>query len=221
MDNIENQFKKMVYNIFEIPEKTKYHAMLMELGLMKMKHYVHKMQISYMNQIVWDLEGTTVHHAVMAEWRLRGADSTLGQVDLLAEGYGLLRISAARCDRVQLKQEIKRFNQMELWWDCFYSPVVVERAMLRVEDQSYHKWDKLESQAILAWRTGSIKFKMSWRLYNVKRGMGTSCVMPVCGGEDTLAHMKVCPFYDTKWSSKWESEKEIAKYLIRAQESAM
>ena len=22
---------------------------------------------------------------------------------------------------------------MELWWDCFYSPVVVERALLRVE----------------------------------------------------------------------------------------
>ena len=105
---------------------------------------------AYMNQIVWDLEGTTVHHAVMAEWRLRGTESTLGQVDLLAEGYGLLRISAAKCDKVQLKQEIKRFNQMELWWDCFYSPVVVERALLRVEDKSYHKWDKLESQAILA-----------------------------------------------------------------------
>ena len=40
--------------------------------------------------------------------------------------------------------------------------------------------------------------------------------MPVCGGEDTLAHMKVCPFYDTKWSSKWESEKEIAQYLVKA-----
>ena len=75
-----------------------------------------------MNQIVWDLKGITVHHAVMAKWRLRGAESTLGQVDLLEEGYGLLKISAARCERVQLKQEVKRFNQMELWWDCFYSP---------------------------------------------------------------------------------------------------
>ena len=100
---------------------------------------------------------------------------------------------------------------MELWWDSFYSPVVVERAILRVEDKSYRKWDKLESQAILAWHTGSLKFKTSWKLYNVKRRIGTSCVMPVCGEEDTLAHTKICPFYDTKWSSKWESAEMLTK----------
>ena len=49
VEGIESSFKKMIYSIFEIPEKTSYSAVLLELGFQRMKHTIAKMQITYMN----------------------------------------------------------------------------------------------------------------------------------------------------------------------------
>ena len=38
MDIVEKSFKDMVYCILNIPEKSNYSAVLLELGLLKMKH---------------------------------------------------------------------------------------------------------------------------------------------------------------------------------------
>lgn len=58
IEGIESSFKKMVYSIFEIPEKTSYSAVLLELGFLRMKHVIAKLQITYMNQIIWEIRGT-------------------------------------------------------------------------------------------------------------------------------------------------------------------
>ena len=40
--------------------------------------------------------------------------------------------------------------------------------------------------------------------------------MPQCnGGRDDWDHVRVCRFYDNKWNDKWESEDEIAEYLVK------
>ena len=43
-------------------------------------------------------------------------------------------------------------------------------------------------------------------LYNVKRGVGIDCDMPMCGEEDQWNQMIKCPFYETKWNEKLERE---------------
>ena len=58
IEGIESSFKKMVYSIFEIPKKTSYSAVLLELGFLRMKHVIAKLQITYMNQIIWEIRGT-------------------------------------------------------------------------------------------------------------------------------------------------------------------
>ena len=39
--------------------------------------------------------------------------------------------------------------------------------------------------------------------------------MPLCDGDDSLEHVKMCRWYDTKWSDDYTTEDEIADYLIR------
>ena len=50
----------------------------------------------------------------------------------------------------------------------------------------------------------------------MQRGIGTKCVMPMCGHEDTLEHMKMCKFYETKWDDIWVEDEEVANYLEKA-----
>ena len=73
MDMVEKSFKDMVYCILNIPEKSNYSAVLLELGLLKMKHFIQKLQLSYMNQLVWEIQGTVVCQAVLEEWTQKPA----------------------------------------------------------------------------------------------------------------------------------------------------
>ena len=113
-----------------------------------------------------------------------------------------------------IKAEVRRVHDMQVWADCLVSPLCVVRPYLRVRDKSYMGWEKVKSQAIFAYRTGSLKFCTSWRIYNIKRGNGIKCVMNMCPENDTFEHAKVCSFYDTKWNENWTTEEEIAEYIV-------
>ena len=70
VNNLESAFKQIVYSIFEISAKTKYSSVLLELGFMRMKHVLAKLQISYMSEVVWELKGTTVNAVILEEYEL-------------------------------------------------------------------------------------------------------------------------------------------------------
>jgi len=217
MERLEAAFKDMVYSICQIPEKTKYSTVLLELGLTRIKHYAQKMQIGYMSQVIHDPPGSMVHNAVLEEFYCNGDNSLLGVVDRIATSYGLPRVSSTKIDHKLLKRVVKRQNDIEVWRDTFASPIAIERTHLRVRDKSHMSWDKNMAQALIAWRTGSLRFKSAWKIYNVKRGLGVHCVMPMCDAPvDNWSHMIRCKFYDTGWNEKWTSEKEIATYIVKA-----
>ena len=198
----------------EIPEKTPYSAVLMELGLMRIKHVIAKLQISYMARVVWEMEGSVVHNVIMEEWRVWGEESTLGLVRSLAMQYGLGDILTNQPDKIQIKKVIRMAHDMEVFRDCFASPIVMHREYLRVIDKTPRSWSKMKAQALLAWRTGSLKFRHIWRVYNTKKGLSSDCVMPLCDGPDNWEHLKVCPWYKTRWSDRFTEESEIADYIV-------
>merc|ERR1712098_266674 len=101
------------------------------------------------------------------------------------------------------------------WRECFESSIIPSRPYIRITNFSHFSWPRSKSRAILLWRTGGLKFKTRWKLYNVKRGIGIGCLMPVCPGLDNLDHVKNCPFYETKWDNRWKDDEELATYLVK------
>ena len=74
-------------------------------------------------------------------------------------------------------------------------------------------WNKIKVRALIAWRTGALKFKKAWRMYNNKRGIGVACVM--CNeGDDEWQHMIVCQHYNTKFADWMTTESQIADYVV-------
>ena len=216
MNEVESAFKKMLYCIFQIPEHTKYSAVLLELDMMRMVHVIHKLQITFMVHVVWEMVGTTVHGCVMEDWRLRGDQSSLAQVDKIASMYGIKKVSEGPTDKGIIKDMVKRFSQAELWKDCAKSSIVVTRPYFGIRDKSYYKWPKMLSQALFGWRTGALKFKSLWRLYNLKRGVGIRCPMSVCDGVDNWNHLiNECKFYETKADTNWSTDRELAEYIVK------
>ena len=214
MEGLEQTYKQIIYSVFEIPEKTSYSGVLMELGLTRLKHIVAKMQISYMAKVLWEMQGSIVHEVIMEEWRVFGERSTLAKINNIAKEYGLEDMLMSKPDKIQIKTLVRRRNEMEIFRDCFASTIVMHRNYLRVIDKSPRGWPKIKSQALLAWRTGSLKFRHIWRVYNTKKGLRSDCVMPLCDGPDNWEHLKVCKWYKTRWKDSYTEESEIADYLV-------
>ena len=89
MDKLEMNYKRMLYSVFELSEKMKYAAVLMELGLMCLCQIIAKLQLMYINKVVWKMQGTVTNAAIMEEFRLLGSNSTLALADCLSAQYDL------------------------------------------------------------------------------------------------------------------------------------
>ena len=84
---------------------------------------------------------------------------------------------------------------------------------LNAMDKNYYLWDKNKSQVLFGWKTGSLWFKSSWKIYNTRRGIVSN--EWIYGGDDTWDHMIQCKLYHTKWNEKWiNDEEKIAEYLV-------
>ena len=149
----------MIYSIFGFGEKTKYSAVMLELGLLKMKHVVVRFQIAFMSEVLWDLEDSTLNKVILQEFELLGEKSSLAIVDKLAQDYGFEKVSTVRIDKKVLNRQIRLANNQENWFDCYQSSSIPVRHFFRIYDKSHFAWEKLKAKAILAYRCGALKFK--------------------------------------------------------------
>ena len=195
IDNLESNYKKILYAILEIPEKTKIAAVMLESGVSRLRHMINKRQILYVNHVMWDLKGTFVWASLMEEWKLKGDNSIIANVNKLAEMYELPAVSDQKLDKRHVKLTIKTFSDRELWTECFASKIIRTRPFLRIGGASHFGWLRNKARALFMWNVGALKFKCLWKLYNVKRGIGVGCLMPICSGNDNLEHVQQCPFY--------------------------
>ena len=215
LEGLESSYKKMIYSVLEIPEKTKFSAVLLELGMSRIEHIVKKAQILYVSQVLWEMHGTVTCAAMLEEWRINGDRSIVAHADRIANEYGLEKVSVSQLDKKVVKKVIRKTNDLELWTDCFSSRVTVSRPYIKIQDRQFFNWPRNKARALFLWRVGALKLKTQWKIYNVKRGVGTDCVMPLCGEDDTLDHIKECKWYETKWDEKCSTERELANYLVK------
>ena len=82
-----------------------------------------KMQVTYANQVRWEMEGTQVHAIMMEDFRMKGNNSMLAAYDKVAERYGMPPVSTNHMDKKSIKFEIRRTSDMELWEECFVSRI--------------------------------------------------------------------------------------------------
>ena len=136
--------------------------------------------------------GTIKCAAMLEEWMINGEDSMIGHADKIAMEYGLEKVSIKPSNKKLVKKVIQKTNDLELWVDCMSSNAAVARHHIKVKDRSFFAWPKNKTKALLVWRTGSLKLMTQWKIYNIKRGVGVDCVMPLCDGPDTLEPNKTC-----------------------------
>ena len=101
IDNLESNYKKILYAILEIPKKTKIAAVMLECGVSRLRHMINKRQILYVNHVIWNFKGTFVWASLMEEWKLKGDNSIIANVNKIAEMYGLPAVSDQKLENYE------------------------------------------------------------------------------------------------------------------------
>ena len=72
---------------------------------------------------MWDLKGTFVWASWIEEWKLKGDNSIIANVNKLAEMYELPAVSEQRLDKRHVKLTIKTFSDRKLWTESVYERI--------------------------------------------------------------------------------------------------
>ena len=108
------------------------------------------MQVTYANQVRWEMEGAQVHAIMMEDFRMKGNNSM-------------------QMDKKSIKFEIRRTRDMKLWGECIVSSITPLRPYITVHKKAHVKWTKNLTKAILYIRTGALQFKTTWKVWNTKK----------------------------------------------------
>ena len=155
----------------------------------------------------------------MEDLKMRGEESHLGKMKVVAESYGLPDLIQNELDTELVKEKIRQANDDELLREVWGSKAAEKRVWLRLRVKPHFKWPKNEARARILEAAGGFRFlaqSSGWKAYYRARQISTNCVSRLCKEEDTMAHAKICPFMNTRWSDKYDEDKKLkAEYFSR------
>ena len=219
INQVEKNYKDMIYSILEIPTHTLYAAILAETGLLKIKHMLNRARLCYVNQILWDEDNSEVTRLLKEDWKLRGEKSHIEAMKRLASEYGLPDFTRSRLDPDLMKRTIKNVNDDELLKEILDSSSAQKKPWVRARIKPHFKWPKMMARARLLEAAGGFRFMAQasgWKSFYRARQLSVSCVSRMCVEDDTADHAKICKFMNTKWNEKYEGDNKLtAEYWVK------
>ena len=219
VEEVEKNYKAMVYSILDIPTNTCYAAVLAEVGLMKIKHMMNRARICYLNQVLWEMEDCEVKSLLIEDWRERGEKSHVEVMRKVASDYGISDFTKIQLDPDLIKMKVREANDDELFKEVLGSKAAEKRTWLRLRVKPHFKWTKLEARARILEAAGGLRFlaqASGWRSFYRARQLSVRCVSRLCEEDDTDSHAKVCKFMETKWNDAFEeNNKKKAEYYVK------
>ena len=209
---VRDEYKSMIYIALDIPTNTKFTSVLADLGLPNITAVMDKLRVNYVNHTLWLKGDTKLKEMLFEERRLTPNNNLLEIADRICEKYKIPPVSENQLDRGMVKRRIKLCDEIENWMSNLTSTATQNVSMERVRPSTnFYVLSKRESQSLIAYNAGAFKLKTAWGDYHQDQG----CLAPMCGGPDQLDHIKLCPFYKTKWKEEYNKDsKLIAKYFV-------
>ena len=209
---VTDEYKAIIYAILDVPTHTKFTSVLADLGLPNIVSVLDKLRVTFVNYTLWEDGDVSLREMLLEERRLLPKNNLIHFTDQVCEKYNLPAVSENHLDKRMVKQRIKVCDEIETWASNVMSPatqnVGPER---RRPSTNFFILSKRESQSLLAHNAGAFKLRTSWGDFHQNQ----ECPAPLCGGPDTLEHIKSCPFYRTKWKEDYNKDcKQLAKYFV-------
>ena len=133
---------------------------------------------------------------MMEEWIARGRESVLGKVSELCNKYDLPDVALQPVDADLVRETIREKCRIDLWADAISSRIVKSSDDIDVITKLFWTMPRSQTRALLFYKTGALKAKETWKVWNSTKYGNILCPVPDCGENDTADHVLLCKGYD-------------------------
>ena len=209
---VKDEYKSIIYSILDLKTNTKFTSVLADLGLPNIMSVVDKLRVNYVNHTLWEGGDEKLRRTLLEERRLLPNHNLLNYADKICEKYKLPAVSEQQLVKKLVKKKIKMMDEIDNWVSNVTSTATRNVSFERLRPSTnFYSLTKRESQSLLAFNAGALMLKTAWGDFHERK----NCLAPLCDGQDTLEHIKICHYYKTKWRDDLQVDcKALAKYLV-------
>ena len=213
MDHLEQTHRQSLFTVLDINNRSTYRNLLSICGIMPVNDVVKKLKICFINELIHMKKEGICYNTLTAEHN-RGEIKTLtDEVTEFCQYFGIYNVGEIYINPERLKKEIRRSSLNKVW----ISLITSKKAPWgpnRVEEKQrfYFTLPKHQAKCALLFEIGELNFRTNRKWEALKKFGTLECVVPGCGQDDTLEHIKTCYGYSTKYRDDF-SPHEWVRYL--------
>ena len=198
---IEACIKDILYRMLRISKYTQYAAVLLELNMIRMKHIINQLKISFINNLVHEKGSGFCLEILREEEKLYPGTGLIAEVQKLCEYYNIEDVTQYHVDKDLVKEKVWKMGRQEVWKETLHNRRIPFNDNHMKITKAYMRMPKYDAKLFFAYRTGELQFK-EYRKGEFKKKFGNTWCFG-CGEEpDTLEHVMKCCYYERRFQEK-------------------
>ena len=210
---VEATQKQCLYELLELLPTAKYSAVLLEVGLPRVAHFMNQLKVNYVSELLFNKERSQTVQVLREEERLFPGSGLLAEVRELCVRYGLPDVTEVAVSTDMVRETITWEAMYELWVECRASSKIPLHLNYEKRRQHYFNKSKVEAKIMFSYYVGELNLRTNRRKESERKFGGVSCLYGICCGDDSIPHIMGCFGYSTKPPSDL-SEENFGRYLM-------
>ena len=210
---VEATQKQCLYEMLELLPTAKYAAVLLEIGLPRVAHFMNQLKVNYVSELLFNKERSQVVQLLWEEEKLFPGSGLIAETREICAKYGLPDVTEVVVSTDDVKETISWEAMYELWTECRASGKIPLHLSYEKRRQHYFNRSKLEAKMMFSYYVGELNLRTNRRKESERKFGGVACLYGICCGDDSIPHIMECEGYVTKPPSDI-SEEDFGKYLV-------
>ena len=197
---LEDTQKECLYNLLELLPQAKYAAVLLEIGLPRLSHFINQLKLCYITKLMAKKPNSSVVRLLREEERRLPGDGLLGEVKLLCEKYELdWDVTEEYMQPEMIRDKVGFIGMEEVWNESRSSKKIpLHINFSKARKPYFGNPNKMEAKLEFFYQVGELNFKTNRRREAEAKFGGVLCYIKGCSGLDNLGHCLRCPGYKTR-----------------------
>lgn len=196
---LENIQRQCLIHVLGVSIKTTHVSLLYCLGLSPVKDIIKKLQISFVNNLIHIKGKGQCLEALLADQADGVKGGLLEEVSSYCEEYGLPDVVKHYVPPEVIKSKIERIVLDRQWIENLKAkkpPLSVRRDSRA--PKFYATLPKNKAKLMLCYEMGELNFRKGRKSEAMSRYGSIQCLVPHCGEDDELNHVKTCDGYSSR-----------------------
>ena len=187
-DELESGYREILYRMLRISKYTHYAAVLMECNLIRVRHIVNQLKLTFFNSLKYEKGSGFCLAIIMEEEKLFPGTGFVAEVRKLCDMYDLEDSTEVCLDKDLIREKVWRIGREEIWKETLYNRRIPFNPSHLKTYKPYMRLPRYEAKLLFALKVGELQFK-DYRRGEFKAKFGNTLCFGCQEEPDNLEHV--------------------------------